>query len=53
VWALYAQVLQLVGPQPTLLERDNQVPDLSVLLAEAAHAEQLLKHQALKPKVCA
>jgi uncharacterized protein (UPF0276 family) len=53
VWALYAQVLQLVGPQPTLLERDNQVPDLSVLLAEAAHAEQLLQQQALKPKVCA
>ena len=53
VWALYVQVLQLVGPQPTLLERDNQVPDLSVLLAEAHHAEQLLQLHARKPVVCA
>lgn len=43
VWALYGQVLQLVGPQPTLLERDNHVPALSLLLAEAAQAEQLLQ----------
>jgi uncharacterized protein (UPF0276 family) len=51
VWALYAQLLQLIGPQPTLLERDNQVPDLSVLLAEAAQAEQLLQQHASKQKV--
>jgi uncharacterized protein len=44
VWALYAQVLQLIGPKPTLLERDNQVPELSLLLAEAGQAEQLLQH---------
>jgi uncharacterized protein len=53
VWALYRQVLQLVGAQPTLLERDNQVPALSVLLAEAALAEQLLQQQASQPKVYA
>jgi uncharacterized protein (UPF0276 family) len=51
VWALYTQLLQLIGPQPTLLERDNQVPDLSVLLAEAAQAEQLLQQHASKQKV--
>jgi len=42
VWTLYAQVLQLIGPTPTLIERDNQVPALEVLLAEARHAERLL-----------
>ncbi|AYC33815.1 DUF692 domain-containing protein [Pseudomonas cavernae] len=42
VWTLYAQVLQLLGPTPTLLERDNQVPALAVLLAEARQAERLL-----------
>jgi len=51
VWALYAQVLELIGPQPTLLERDNQVPALAVLLAEAAQAEQLLQRYAGLQKV--
>jgi uncharacterized protein (UPF0276 family) len=51
VWALYAQVLELIGPQPTLLERDNQVPALAVLLAEAAQAEQLLQRYAGTQKV--
>jgi uncharacterized protein (UPF0276 family) len=51
VWALYAQVLELIGPQPTLLERDNQVPALAVLLAEAAQAEQLLQRSAGTQKV--
>ena len=51
VWALYAQVLELIGPQPTLLERDNQVPALAVLLAEAAQAEHLLQRSAGAQKV--
>jgi uncharacterized protein (UPF0276 family) len=42
VWSLYAEALQLLGPQPTLLERDNDIPTLPVLLAEAALAEQYL-----------
>lgn len=42
VWALYAQVLARTGPQPTLIERDNQIPAFSVLLAEAQQAERLL-----------
>ncbi|MGH8352134.1 MAG: MNIO family bufferin maturase [Pseudomonas sp.] len=42
VWALYAQVLQLIGPTPTLIERVNQVPALDALLAEARQAERLL-----------
>ncbi|ONH56451.1 hypothetical protein SAMN04490182_0569 [Pseudomonas cedrina] len=39
VWQLYEKVLARVGPVPTLIERDNQVPAFSVLLAEAQQAQ--------------
>lgn len=42
VWQLYEQVLARIGPVATLIERDNQVPAFSVLLAEAEHAERHL-----------
>ncbi len=42
VFALYAQVLTLTGPVPSLIERDNDVPDWPVLLAEAEKAAALL-----------
>jgi len=42
VWALYESVLQRLGPVPTLIEWDNDVPDLHTLLAEAARADELL-----------
>ena len=42
VWLLYEHVLALTGPVATLIERDNQVPALSVLCAEAQHAERYL-----------
>jgi hypothetical protein len=43
VWDLYAYTLSLTGPVATLLERDGDVPDLPILLAEANLAEQRLK----------
>jgi hypothetical protein len=43
VWRLYAQVLQLIGATPTLLERDNDIPPLDVLLQEAQRAQTLLE----------
>ncbi|WP_248806022.1 DUF692 domain-containing protein [Pseudomonas sp. MWU13-2100] len=43
VWALYQQVLEKIGPIPTLIERDNQLPTFAVLLAEAVRAEKLLE----------
>ncbi len=43
VWALYAQVIQQLGPVPTLLERDNEVPALPVLVAEAQRAQAMLR----------
>jgi len=42
VWGLYAAVLVHVGPTPILLERDNDVPTLATLLAEARRAEDLM-----------
>jgi len=43
VWNLYAFTLALTGAQPTLLERDNDIPAWPVLLAEARLAEQHLQ----------
>lgn len=42
VWSLYAEALDLAGPQPTLIEWDNDVPEFAVLLAEAERAERIL-----------
>ena len=38
VWDLYARVIALTGPKPTLIEWDTDIPDLPVLLAEADRA---------------
>ncbi|MDD5028734.1 MAG: DUF692 domain-containing protein [Rhodoferax sp.] len=43
VWDLYAFTLALTGGQPTLLERDNDIPAWPVLLAEASLAERHLR----------
>jgi len=45
VWELYAHTLGRCGAVPTLIEWDNDIPDWSVLSAEAARAEVLLSHQ--------
>jgi uncharacterized protein (UPF0276 family) len=34
VWALYRQALRLLGPVPTMIERDDHIPPLAELLAE-------------------
>jgi hypothetical protein len=51
VWDLYAFVLARLGPLPTLLERDNDVPSLATLLAEAQRADDLMLAPA-EPKRC-
>jgi uncharacterized protein (UPF0276 family) len=43
VWALYREALALFGPRPTLIEWDNNVPELCVLLDEAARAQRLMQ----------
>lgn len=42
VWSLYEEALALCGPQPTLIEWDQDIPELSVLMAEARRAEERL-----------
>lgn len=39
VWALYARALERLGPRPTLIEWDTDIPALPVLLDEARRAE--------------
>lgn len=39
VWALYREALRLLGPVPTLIEWDAELPTLDRLLAEAARAD--------------
>lgn len=46
VWALYDFALSLVGPQPTLIERDNDLPAFAVLAAEARQAEIVMARHA-------
>lgn len=41
VWALYGQALQRFGAVPSLIEWDRDLPSLSVLLDEAARADQI------------
>lgn len=38
VWRLYRHAIARLGPRPTLIEWDTEVPALEVLLAEAARA---------------
>ena len=44
VWALYEQAVARFGPRPTLIEWDTDIPELTVLLAEAHTAEEMLRH---------
>jgi len=43
VWELYNFTVDCIGPRPTLVEWDNDIPALGVLLEEARHAERLLE----------
>ncbi len=41
VWSLYAETLERMGPRPTLIEWDADIPPLEVLLAEARKADAI------------
>ncbi|RJG03444.1 DUF692 domain-containing protein [Noviherbaspirillum sedimenti] len=42
VWALYEQLVRRIGPRPTLIERDDKLPEFSDLLAERERAAALM-----------
>ena len=41
VWNLYAQALSLFGAVPTMIERDDNIPELPELVAELAVAREI------------
>jgi len=43
VWHLYARLVARIGPRPTLIERDDELPAFDVLLAERNRADSLLR----------
>lgn len=47
VWKLFAHTVSRLGPAPTLIEWDSNVPELSVLLEEAAKADAILTNASL------
>ncbi len=42
VWQVFAHAMQRLGPRPVLVEWDTDLPELNVLLEEAAQAQRLL-----------
>ena len=44
VWELYEIALRHIGPRPTLIEWDSDIPALAVLMGEAAKAQQRLEN---------
>jgi uncharacterized protein (UPF0276 family) len=46
VWNLYEQAVQRIGPRPTIVEWDADLPPLQTLLDEAAAAERRLQAHA-------
>jgi uncharacterized protein (UPF0276 family) len=51
VWDLYAYAMERLGPTPTLIERDNDIPAFPVLLAEAQRAEAIMNEvDAVRPQ---
>ncbi|HEY1991337.1 MAG TPA: DUF692 domain-containing protein, partial [Gammaproteobacteria bacterium] len=45
VWDLYAYALERMGPKPTLIEWDSELPGFEVLQGEAAKADAYLEAQ--------
>jgi uncharacterized protein (UPF0276 family) len=43
VWALYRRLIERIGPRPTLVERDGNLPSFETLLDEREQADRLLR----------
>ena len=42
VWTLYRHLIDRIGPRPTLIERDDDIPAFDVLMAERNRAHRVL-----------
>ncbi len=49
VWSLYSQAQYRLGPLPTLIEWDQDLPELNILLAEVEKARQLMEEIHAQP----
>jgi uncharacterized protein (UPF0276 family) len=45
VWGLYARLVERIGPRPTLIERDDDIPTFDVLMCERERAHRLLARE--------
>ena len=43
VWALYERLIRRIGARPTLIERDDKLPEFATLLAERGRAAAVLR----------
>jgi uncharacterized protein (UPF0276 family) len=43
VWTLFERLTRRIGPRPTLVERDDKLPDFATLFAERQHADAMLR----------
>lgn len=50
VWALYERLIARVGPKPTLIERDTNIPAFAELAGEVAIANGIMKRAGKKAK---
>jgi uncharacterized protein (UPF0276 family) len=50
VWSLYERLIDRIGPRPTLIERDENVPSFAELMAERARAHHMLAEAARLPE---
>ena len=49
VWALYRRLVHRIGPRPTLIERDDELPQFPELMAERDIADAVLQSLAPHP----
>jgi len=49
VWRLYERLIARIGPRPTLIERDDNLPEFVQLLEERNRAHVLLRTQDVAP----
>jgi uncharacterized protein (UPF0276 family) len=42
VWSLFAALVERIGPRPTLIERDGNLPEFAELMAERGRAQSIL-----------
>ena len=52
VWALYQRVIERAGPIPTLIERDDNLPDFCELLGERGQAHHVLMAAHTEESAC-